>query len=590
MSLHENELIKKGLSFHQSGDFIKARACYEDILAQNPSHQMALFFLASLHSQQNEFSKANSHIHKLLDLNPKHVDGLKLGFDLALKLSNSELAIVLMEQLVSVEGETVLYCQILSGLMLGQKMWEKAAYYLEKSFNDKAPTDFENMIYCLNQLGRFDEAIQWACRGEKLFKQSAAIKVNKAFAHKSLGDSIDEKKTLEEALQADPQNSLVLNNLGVFYLESGQPQLARDYFKKSFNLNPKDASPICYEALSFLEEGDSQQAFESFDRAIIIQQNHPQTHLNRALAKFRLGDESAWEDYDFRLLMDEYSYVKYYAQPLWKGEPLKWRKLLVHGEQGLAEEFTFFCALQFLKDQSCEVIVECEERLVSLLKRTFPFCKVYPRSKNILDSKFINDKTIHFQTPVGSLLRYLKPSQKPYFDGVILKPDSEIKFDLGAPKKIGISWRSQFKNNRVDSQNRNRGAIDLNLWKDLFDIEGCSYFNIQYGNIKDDLNSISADQLQKLHTPDFDLTNDIENLAAYISQLDMVITVNTAVAFLAASLGKPVWVLTDYAQLAYCPESFDDPLFFKEMSFMRQKKAGDWTELMERIKAKLLVP
>ena len=118
----------------------------------------------------------------------------------------------------------------------------------------------------------------------------------------------------------------------------------------------------------------------------------------------------------------------------------------------------------------------------------------------------------------------------------------------------------------------------------IVSIDKINFFNIQYGNVHNQLNEIKLITGREiLRVPFVDLTNDISSVANIISHCDLIISVDNTTAHLAASIGKPVWLLLPYNADFRWMEDITTSLWYKNVTLIRQQKVNDWSDEIEII-------
>ena len=242
---------------------------------------------------------------------------------------------------------------------------------------------------------------------------------------------------------------------------------------------------------------------------------------------------------------------------MWDGHKDLNKKVLFWGEQGVGDQIMFASCLPDLIESGIKIIVECDKRLVPIFKRSFPDileCRESSYDGTPNKNPTFQDFDLHF--PFGSMMRlcrkeldmFNKSKQYLKFDENF-KKQIELKIDALKSNnkqkiKIGISWRSGKLN-----PERNKHYTHLVDWRSIFEIDNTEFYNLQYGECEDEILEVEKlYDIKIIRFEDVDLTNDLDLTLALISNLDLVITVNTAVRSLAASIGKPVFLmgLIDY--------------------------------------------
>ena len=190
-------------------------------------------------------------------------------------------------------------------------------------------------------------------------------------------------------------------------------------------------------------------------------------------------------------------------------------------------------------------VFECERRLVGLFSRSFPGVEVIPRS--IPPHSRTQGTDITVQSPAGSLMRWLRPglASFPQHSGYLKADEARVAHwkkqlaALGAGIKVGLCWTSGDR-----SAAASKHCMDLEQWGPILGAEGVVLVNLQYTDCREELAQAEQRFGVKIHRWDgLDLKNDLDEVAALTTALDLVITVETAVSMMAGALGKPVWMM-----------------------------------------------
>ncbi|MEW6054446.1 MAG: glycosyltransferase family 9 protein [Nitrospirota bacterium] len=151
---------------------------------------------------------------------------------------------------------------------------------------------------------------------------------------------------------------------------------------------------------------------------------------------------------------------------------------------------------------------------------------------------------------------------------------------LGEGLKIGISWRG--------GSNRKR-SVEIGHWRNLFSVPRIKFINLQYGDCTDEIFMIH-DQFDRTiyDWEDSDPLKDLDNFAAQIAALDLVISIDNATVHMAGALGTPVWTLLSYSSDWRWMLDREDSPWYPSMRLFRQPAPGDWESAMTNIKFELL--
>jgi hypothetical protein len=216
-------------------------------------------------------------------------------------------------------------------------------------------------------------------------------------------------------------------------------------------------------------------------------------------------------------------------------------KLMIWREQGVGDEIRFAALIPLLPQTVLtNLVLECDHRLVSLFARSMPEMRVRSESQSMSD--------FDYHLPIGSLPRLLMSSVDVLRNAPpLLNPDpTDVEKFAGRlakfkdKKLIGICWRSHKL-----SATRNKKYTALEDWRSILSIPGALFVNLQYGECEEEIQQIERELgIRILRWPDLDLMNDFSGVAALIKNLDLVLSISSAVVPLAGAVGTQTISMT----------------------------------------------
>jgi ADP-heptose:LPS heptosyltransferase len=352
--------------------------------------------------------------------------------------------------------------------------------------------------------------------------------------------------------------------------------------------NPKSAYLFNYLGVCLAQQKKFNEALESLDKSLSIEQNANDTVFNKSLINLRIGNfDKGWDLYSAGLSKDENIrelFEKYYSEKtqLWDGTPLN-GTLLVYGEQGIGDQIMFGTIFEDLIKVQPKIAVVIDKRLKKLFQRTFPNIKFF----GIEEDLSILNYSKHIS--MGGLCKFFRNDIKK-FNYANVKPfissydiDNQIKTLMPSSKglKIGLSWLTFAKKNTKRSLSSQQVASIISCNEHTF-------INLQYGNINNSLKEINQLSDKSIYqVPGVDLTNNLESLSSIISNCDLIITIDNSTAHLASALGKPVWILLPYANDFRWMENSEDTIWYKNTLLLRQTEKEDWSQVIYNINSAL---
>ena len=213
-------------------------------------------------------------------------------------------------------------------------------------------------------------------------------------------------------------------------------------------------------------------------------------------------------------------------------------KFLIVREQGVGDEILYGSMYGDLLKNIENVTIECDPRLLNLFKRSFP-----GYSNNFVELGSVSNKDYELEKfdyvlYAGSLGKYYRKSLINFVNGPFLTVDEEKYTDIQSKLSkydnkynIGISWKSF--NNRYASDK----SLELDDFEELFKLPNCNIFNLQYGDVLNEINNFNNKKNKLLRINELDLYNDFDSVAAFLKSLDIFVTISNSTAHLAGSLG-----------------------------------------------------
>jgi tetratricopeptide (TPR) repeat protein len=442
---------------------------------------------------------------------------------------------------------------------------------------------------------------------------------------KNLGLALGKKGRQEEALavyahaaRIDPKDLEILDSLGATLGALGRYGEAMEVYRRALALNPEASGFKCRLArrLRMLEDSDTalrlarevlakepenfeawvevgsayrqmnrlEEALEAFDRALALRPEDFEAKGTRALILLTMGDfERGWREYEFRWKSPSFEDVaRTFRMPRWDGRAdLKGKRVLLFGEQGVGDIVQFARYIPMLADRGAAVSLECPVDLHALMGSV--------RGLNKISAKGASQPACDYEIPTMSLPLVFGTRVETIPGGVpYVAPPERLAAEwagkmaeYGVGKKIGIAWAGSAKHT-----NDRRRSTALAAWAPVGRLGGsvdggaggATFFMMQKGP--------AAAQWMSAPMKLVNLTAGLSHFgdtAAMISQLDLVITVDTAVAHIAGAMGKRVWNLISYLPDFRWMLGREDTPWYPTMRLFRQSEQGDWSAPVGRI-------
>lgn len=379
---------------------------------------------------------------------------------------------------------------------------------------------------------------------------------------------------LQWASKVDPDSEIVWNNLGLCYWETHQLEEAERCYIKALSRNPNYADALNNLAQIYNWTGQPQKAVNCADKAIRVNPKIHQLGYNRGIALLLQGQyKEGWEGYEYNLGKHEGRKERIYGTiPRWTG--VNGLTVIAYGEQGIGDEVSFASCIPDLQRGGEEgpnkVIIECDSRLVGLFKRSFN-CEVHgTRYKKQVDWPLKQE--IDASVAVGSLPGFYRNSVEEFPGTPYLVADPQRRLmwrtlldSLGPKLKVGLAWTGGMK--KTGEHIRSLELKDLGpIWR-----QDATFISLQYKDAPE-VEEVEKDTGIKIHHfPHATQTQDMDDQAALMAELDLVITVQQTAVHLGGGLGIPTWVLIPRSPLWRYGLSGDTMPWYKSVKLYRQK-------------------
>ena len=288
--------------------------------------------------------------------------------------------------------------------------------------------------------------------------------------------------------------------------------------------------------------GKTEESIQSYKKALSIEPDYAETHLNLSFMLLNSGKlEEGLDEYEWRWKTKEgLSRQRFFSKPLWNGETsLKDKKILLWSEQGIGDTINWSSKLPYIAKKAKHCILECQDKLVPLLQRSFPDIEVIPENR-ILDSE---RDDFDFHLPMGSLYRHFikEISNNDKTSPYLIADPSRVKFwkkqlkSVGSGPYVGISWKSSDM-----SSSRIQNYAPISEWSPILKIPNVTFINLQYKDFIDDINNIREEFGVEVHNfDDLDHYNDIDDVAALCTALDIIVSTKITVPLISTGVGTP---------------------------------------------------
>jgi tetratricopeptide (TPR) repeat protein len=562
---------------HQAGNFRQAEEGYRRILRSEPRNGSVWMALAQLCEADHRPAEAVACFRQALEIEPRDAEG-------HLRLGN-----ILLQQ--------------------GKYGEAEAAYRRCLELRPDHVTALGNLGFVLAELDRLDEA-------KTCYQQALQHRGDLPEIHHNLGNVLREQGQLDQALacyqqalRLRPEYAKAYINRGIALVAQGRVDEAIRDLEHGVQLKPDlaDAHTSLGAALSVQQRFD--EALAQYELALALKPDHAEAAWNQSLIWLLRGEyERGWPAYEWRFRCKRTTTLPSFSQPRWDGSPLNGRTILLYGEQGLGDTLHFVRYARLVKTQGAAdlrgpgptppqaslptthhspltthypaplVILHCQNALLRLLSRT-------PGIDGLVGWG-ANPPPFDVWAPLMSLPALFHttletiPAEIPY-----VRPDPDLVAHWHrqlAPVRgfrVGIAWQGSPRH----AWDRHR-SVSLEHFEPLARIEGVHLISLQKGPGSEQLRACAGRFPVLSLEPLLDeASGPFMDTAAILANLDLVVSVDSALAHLAGAMGVPAWLA-----LTYTPDwrwllGREDNLWYPTLRLFRQPSLGDWPGVFRRI-------
>jgi tetratricopeptide (TPR) repeat protein len=390
----------------------------------------------------------------------------------------------------------------------------------------------------LNDLKRHDEAVASYDSALRLRPDYAEALSNRGIALHALDRNHEALGSFDRALTFKPDYPEALSHRGATLDAMKRPDEALESYARAIALKPDYADAYGNRGATLYNLKRLDEALADFDRALALRPDLPEVHWNQAAARLITGDfERGFAEYEWRWQREAMIAVKRdFPQPLWRGEDITGKTILVHSEQGLGDSIQFCRYIPALAARGARVILEVDAPLRRLMTTLSGAGEVRTKGSRLPDFD-THCPLLSLPLAFGTRLDTV-PSVTPYLH---TQADDVAAWEarLAATRRprVGLAWSGN-----PDHQRDAERSIALEALLPLLDVDA-SFVSVQKDVRAADA-AVLAERGDILQVGD--ALNDFADTAALLSQLDLVIAVDTSVTHLAGAMAKPVWVLLPF--------------------------------------------
>lgn len=574
-------IFQQAIALHQAGRLPDALEAYQHVIGQLRQYVEAFLNAGSLLERFGQLNEALQNYDAAIALQPAIPDSHCLRGNLLFRLHRFDEALAAYERAISLcPGFPEAYLN--RGLLLAHlgRVDDALASYARaiESKPDYLGAHL-NRGQLLKELRRFDEALASYERALRIDPNAADVYNNRGILLGELRQHEAALASYRQAIALRPEHADAHVNLGVLLAELDRVDEALASYDRALAIRPDYAMALNNKAILLKETQRFDEALACIERAIRLQPDFADAHYIRAELLLLAGDyargwalfEARWQS-RYRATTSPRS-----ATPLWTGQPLAGKTLLIEPEVGFGDQIMFARYARLAEQQGARV----------LLQASAPLCELFAGLGGAIDVREEGDAApaADFRCPIMSLPHALQttadgiPADFPYL-GVPPVRQTAWRERLGAARapRIGLVW-SGAADRYQDRNPRTARSLPLAALAPLLRLP-FAFHALHKEIAAGDAETLAAFPALTSHAGEL---NDFADTAALIAEMDLVIAVDTAVAHLAGALGKPLWVMLPWATDYRWQASGETTPWYPAARLFRQSRAGDWEGVVERV-------
>jgi tetratricopeptide (TPR) repeat protein len=577
------QAIKQARQAFAAGRYDEAERLCRAVTDVSADHFGALHLLGAIHAHRCKHTEALVYYDKAIAIRPDHAEahfnrGISLhvlkryrdaikSYDRSLELKPDD------PKTLNERGNTL--------SELGRYQEALASFDRILDMNPDHPGALSGRGNALTNLGRYDEALASHDRALQLRPNYPEAHNNRAITLMSLNRLEEAVASYDRAIEQRPNFAEALNNRGNALKNLQRTDEAMDSFARAIIIRPDYANAYCNRGVVHMEAKRLVQALADFETALVLQADNAQAHFNAANCRLLLGDfEHGWEENEWRWKIEQArNHKPHFAEPQWTGrEEIAGKTMLLHAEQGLGDTIQFFRYVRLVKARGARVIVQVQPELKRFLSEQAGADIILARGER-LPPFDMHCPLLSLPRAFGTRLATIPPINPQLAARRELAQIWDSRLGPKTKLRVGIAWSGR----RTHKNDHNRSI-------DLLALLGFAKLPIQLVSLQKELR---AGDEKTLGVKGSNIIHfgpsltDFAETAALSSLMDLIISVDTSVAHLGASLGRPTWILLPFVpDWRWLLDRTDSP-WYPNVRLFRQQAPGNWTDVIAQVISEL---
>lgn len=570
------QLLEQAAAARAGRKLTDSEQLYRRILAQDENHHASWHGLALIGLDRDRYDIAVAMADKAIAADPSVAAYHTTRATAFERMGRPEIAAASYRRAAALDpADAALHAAL--GLVYGRqgKLAEAVDAFTQSLALDPNNAQVQyNLGFACENLKRYDEAIAH-------YERTLTLEPNSAEAWMSLGKALFAANRLEESLTASdralalrPGFSDAWNNRGTALYQLHRPVEALNCYDRALALSPAEALSHVNRGNALVRLGRAAEALPMFARAQALDPGFAEAHWSESLARLRMNEmPKGWEKYEWRWQVRPET-ARHFPSPLWLGDQdIAGKTILIYGEQGFGDCIQFCRYVPMVAARGAKVVLEVPRELTRLMAGLAGVATLHALGDPLPDTDFhcpLASLPLAFRTAPGTI-----PASVPYLTppGHVTAAWRERLAHVPRPR-VGLNWMAGA---------RHWGELHRSIDpKTLTPLLGCgvNLVSLQAFYRREDTDWLAANPAV------LDLSTEITDFAdtaAIAGEMDLVISVDTAVAHMAGALGLPVWILLSYiGDWRWLTDRADNP-WYPSAKLYRQRATNDWTDVIAQV-------
>ena len=558
---NDDLLYSLAIAYRRVNNNKKAVNAYKAAIEFNPNNYNVCYNLALLLGELGDIQNAINYASKCLLISPNSEEIYVMIAGFYEKLNDIDMAIVNWEKAANINPKQYLYFYNLGVLFSKINCMQMAVNSYRKCLIVKP--DFTEALVNIATLYKdtdLNVSLEFVLKAQEISPNEKNVILNLAQIYKDLSRNIDSINVLTSFLEKNTCSE-AYSLLGTNYMDLGEYNLALDNYNKALEIEPKNSSFLHSKAIALKYLGNVEEAKIILKK--LVKDNPEDVQHSVALGMLYLAEKNFKDGMKFYIKRSLETKIPPQLKDkiLFKKFTEKNSNILVYSDCGLGDTLMFCRYLPFLKHKSKSVVLQTDQELVSVLKKSYPEITIIPKSVMAPDFDIL--------IPIMNLPFVLDMdfNNIPFSDGYLTANKTTKIQELKTKNlKVGLC----FKGNNKILKNR---FINEKYINQILEINNASFYTFK-NNLE---NTISLDKY----------INDYSDTASILKNIDLLVTIDTSLAHMAGALGVKTFLLLPYTSEW---RWFDDKKitpWYNSIEIFKQPQNGDWLSVINQIVEKI---